>query len=402
MPFWIACIGLAIVGLPDGSLGVAWPSLRATLALPQAALGLILVSLASGTFCAGLISGRWLAAQGPRRVLTCATLLAVAALCVIALAPVTPVLCSGALLLGLGQGSIDAAVNAAAAFTLSARRMNWIHGCYGIGAMLGPLAMTGIIVQAGLSWRLGYGGLAAAFLCAAAVFARRVPATIAHHADTHPGVTTAASAVRHRLVWLLIAVFCVYCGIEVMLGQWSYTILTAGRGVPDGTAGLCVGAYWGSLALGRFLLGMAIQRVGADRLLRAATFAIIAGTLCIAVAPGLWAALGLVIAGLAAAPVFPTLMARAPDRLGAAIALHAIGFAISAAMLGGAVLPALGGWLADSVGVGAIPWCALAAACVLLVLHEALLAAAPPVRSVAREPQRTESLARQSPGATGR
>src|SRR5262249_28623757 len=155
-------------------LGVAWPGMRAEFGLPEAALGLILICMASGTFCAGLVSGRLLEARGPRRVLGAAAISAAAALCLIAVSPTIPVLCVGAVLLGLSLGTIDSGVNATAALSLSARQINWIHGCYGLGAMAGPIVMTAITVGAGESWRLGYICSAIVLACAGALFACRI------------------------------------------------------------------------------------------------------------------------------------------------------------------------------------------------------------------------------------
>ena len=49
------------------------------------------------------------------------------------------------------------------------------------------------------------------------------------------------------------------------------------------------------------------------------------------------------------------LMSRTPDRLGVAVAGHAVGFQVSAATLGTAVLPGGHGLLADIAGVKTIP-----------------------------------------------
>jgi fucose permease len=147
--FWVACLGLAVIGLPEGSLGVAWPSIRIGFGLSESTFGLILICMATGTFCAGLVSGHLLELRGPRRVLCAAAACAASALCVIAVSPAVLVLCAGALLLGLGLGTIDSGLNATAALTFDARRINWIHGCYSLGAMAGPLAMTAIIVWLG-------------------------------------------------------------------------------------------------------------------------------------------------------------------------------------------------------------------------------------------------------------
>jgi len=48
-----------------------------------------------------------------------------------------------------------------------------------------------------------------------------------------------------------------------------------------------------------------------------------------------------VLLAVALAPLYPTLMARTPARLGAAAATHAVGFQVAAATFGAGVLPAL-------------------------------------------------------------
>jgi len=73
------------------------------------------------------------------------------------------------------------------------------------------------------------------------------------------------------------------------------------------------------------------------------------------------------------APIFPTLMSRTPARLGAEVTHHAVGFQVSAATLGSAILPGGYGLLATRLGVGAIPWALAGAMLLLLLLHEALL-----------------------------
>jgi hypothetical protein len=48
------------------------------------------------------------------------------------------------------------------------------------------------------------------------------------------------------------------------------------------------------------------------------------------------------------------------------VALHAIGFKVSTAMVGGAAFPALGGLLADAAGLDTVGWCGAGASVVLL------------------------------------
>ena len=78
-----------------------------------------------------------------------------------------------------------------------------------------------------------------------------------------------------------------------------------------------------------------------------------------------------------AAPIFPSLVANTPRRLGAERAAHLIGFQVGAASLGIAFLPALAGVLAEQHGLETIPPLLVLSALVMLLLHEAIVARSP-------------------------
>ena len=81
---------------------------------------------------------------------------------------------------------------------------------------------------------------------------------------------------------------------------------------------------------------------------------------------------GLLLLGASLAPMFPTLMARTPARVGEDVAHHAVGFQVSAATLGSTLMPALGGVLVSGGGLGAIAALVLGLGLALLLTHELL------------------------------
>jgi fucose permease len=66
-------------------------------------------------------------------------------------------------------------------------------------------------------------------------------------------------------------------------------------------------------------------------------------------------AASIALVGVAAGPVFPTLTALTPERVGAAHLENAVGFQIAAGALGLSVVPATVGLVADRAGVEVIP-----------------------------------------------
>ena len=86
-----------------------------------------------------------------------------------------------------------------------------------------------------------------------------------------------------------------------------------------------------------------------------------------------WGGLGapaLLLVGVGLAPVFPTLMAHTPERVGEALSSQAVGLQISAATLGSALVPAGVGLLVPAGGLEVVGKAAVAAALVLFLLNE--------------------------------
>jgi fucose permease len=133
-------------------------------------------------------------------------------------------------------------------------------------------------------------------------------------------------------------------GLESAAGIWGYLFLTAGRGLPAAAAGLAVSAYWAMMCAGRVVLGPVAQRLGPARVLAAAVAGVPLGAVLMALpisgpGSGALAVAGLMVVGLAAAPVFPlvTLTTGTTRMVGLQVAASAAGNAALPAVLGVAI-----------------------------------------------------------------
>lgn len=376
----IAYLGFISLGLPDTLIGVAWPSAREHFGRQQGDLAWIFFGTGASYFLAGLFTGKLLGKLGIGLLLAGSSLLVAASGFGYGTAPVWPLFASCALLHGLGSGAIDTGLNHYVAHHFSARHMNWLHACYGIGATLGPLIMTSMLVGLG-SWRAGYIMVASLLLALTLLFAftRRLwDAPPQAGAEPEEGAAPPSigmlETLQSQAVWMQLLIFFIYTGLEVTVGQWSFTLLTESRGVGRETAGLWVTLYWASLTTGRILFGFVVDRFGIDRLLRCSMLGVVAGVGLFALnGPPLLSAFSLSLTGLGLAAIYPCLMTRTPQRLGKARAAHAIGFQVSSAMIGAAVFPSACGWLAQRSGLEVVVAVALGMAGSMLVLHEVLL-----------------------------
>ncbi|MFF0315903.1 MFS transporter [Micromonospora sp. NPDC005252] len=376
----LAYLAFVSLGLPDGLLGVGWPSIRADFGVPTEAVGLLLTAGTVGYLASSVLAGFTLARLGVGALLAGSTLLASLALTGYAVSPGLAVLVGCALVLGLGSGAIDSGLNAYAAGAFGPRHMNWLHAFFGLGVAIGPLIMTAAL-SAGLAWRWGYGIVAGAQLALATAFALTVRAWQRRAPAPEPGVgtTDAAPAVRVPVlatlrlpaVWSGALAFALYVAIEVSAGLWAFLLLTQGRGLSAAVAGGCVSAYWGSLFVGRVVQGVVAERLGPRLVLRVSLGGMALGAALIAV-PGsaVLAVLGLVVLGFAAAPVFPLLTLTTADRVGAAHADRAIGLQIGAAGVGAALVPTGLGVLISNVSVQVLGPALVVLALALIVLYE--------------------------------
>ncbi len=365
---YIAFISL---GLPDGLLGVAWPSIRASFGIPLDSLGLLLVAGTTGYLTSSFASGRLIARLGVGRVLAASCAATGVALISYTLVPTWWMMVTFGVLVGLGAGAIDAGLNTYVAAHFGEGLMQWLHASYGIGVTLGPIIMT-VALNVFNKWRLGYAVVGAAqivlagcFVLTLSMWQRKDDGVSAEQPDAKQPErrltdykTSMPATLRRPAVWLSLLMFFLYTGAEAMLGSWTYSLLTESRSIAPQVAGLWAGSYWATFTIGRIVAGLYAKRVGVHTLVRGSLVAALAGAVLL-----LWnpfpaaSALGVAIIGLAIAPIFPGMVSGTSGRVGARYAANTIGMQIGAAGIGAATIPGLAGVLARRTSLEIIPVC---------------------------------------------
>jgi fucose permease len=288
-------------------------------------------------------------------VLVFAAGLLAAGLAALAVAPSWEVFLLAAVPAGLGVGALDGGANGLFLDIYRSSRgraLNLLHLCFSLGALSAPL-LIGPLIEAGLAWQailaatglvvIGLGGI---LLVVAMPDGRQVR----DGSDRAPGQRVPASG-RPRIHWslglLCVAIAC-YIASEVGVTDWLVRFLEP---APLSVATTALALYWAGMAAGR--LGSA--RV-ADRFDHVRYVTVAAAIMSIALAgailvPSVPVSIGLfALAGLAAGPVAPMIMAvggdRYPDR-SAAVG----GYLTTAAVVGTIGFPTLMGFLSVTVGL---------------------------------------------------
>lgn len=361
----ISLAAFVMLGLVDGALGVAWPSIRDVFDRDISDLGLLLAFGGIGYLTASAGYG-WLHPRlGTGTLLGIGGALLVLGLTGVAGSPQWLMVVASTVLLGLGGGLIDTGMNAHAALVFDVGSINLLHACYGVGATLGPVAIT-MSLLATDAWRTGYAVMAGIqMLVAFAIWTRR-----STWAGAEPDLSGDPPVVGRRgQAWLMLFLFFLYTGAEVATGQWAFTLLTEGRGMSTAAAGTWVAIYWGGLTVGRFGFGMVGERLSSSRILGGSMLVALAGVGLVWVDPFGLGAVGLPLAGLGFAAVFPTLVSLTPARIGRLRSTRSIGFQLAAANIGAASVPWALGLVAGIFGVEALAPGLFSAAAVLAILH---------------------------------
>lgn len=352
----LSYVGFVSLGLPDTVLGAAWPAIRSELDLPLDAAGAAVLLTTGGIVLSSGASG-WLRRRaGAGLVLSGSTLLAALALFASGFAQRWVWLLAAAALGGLGGGAIDATLNDHVARHHSARHMNWLHACWGVGAAIAPNVVAFVLAR-GHSWRTAYLalgavelGLALTFVATRTLWREDAPAADGGGSEAGTGEPSRAAARAS------VAMFLCYGGLEAGTGLWISSLLTETRGLSRATAGAAVGFYWGALCAGRFVIGAWADRLGPARVLSVSVRAALGAVIVFALpgTPAWLVVLALGALGFALAPIYPLAMHDTPRRFGREGA-RLVGRQVSACAVGLATLPWLIGALAERIGLMWLP-----------------------------------------------
>ena len=245
---------------------------------------------------------------------------------------------------GLGFGALDYAFShlfAVAFGSGSGKMLNLLHGFFGLGAVLAPLAVA----------VFGPEHYAAYFTCFALLtFLTSLGVKGIRSFPTQSPVVTTPVAVpaagrptvrgkQTRLTLGFTAMVCIFVfhvAVGSGIGSWESTYLSL-RGFGAEQAAAAVSLFWFSMTASRFVLGTVIKRLGPGRVVTLSSTLMALG-LVLALVPD-FAVAAFAVAGFALGPIFPTALAWANQLFGGRSWVS--GSLIAVSMVGGIVFPPL-------------------------------------------------------------
>ena len=348
------------LGLPDGLLGAAWPSMYESLGASVSGGGLISMIISAGTVVSALSCNALQRRLGTGRSTGISVGMTALALLGFSLSRAYWQLCLLAIPYGLGAGCVDAALNNYVALHYKARHMSWLHCMWGIGASGGPVIMAWALTRA--SWNLGYGIVSGIQIALTLVLLLTLRLWKEDRAGASEG--EAAGASKRSLPELLrlpgvpqvMACFFCYCALEVTIGMWAASYCTLVRGIPASEASAWGSIFYLGVTAGRLVSGFITFRVNDRNMIRLGQMICAAGILLVALPAGNAALLpGLLLLGLGCAPIYPAIIHETPLNFGAENSQGVIGIQMASAYVGTTLMSPLFGLLGETISFAILP-----------------------------------------------
>lgn len=354
---YLSFVGL---GLPDALLGSAWSIMQVDIGATAEMAGYISLTVSLFTVISSLFASRLLHRFGTGKVTLFSILSTTLALFGFSLSNDLIFLIILGIPLGLGAGSVDAALSNYVALHFKAKHMNWLHCFWGIGAMTGPIIMS-MSLNNDNNWRAGYVSIAVILTVIVLILLGSLSlwkifekGKIAESHDEK--LISNREAMRIPGVKPSMMSMLCYNGSETAAGLWMASFFIASKGVSPGTAAALTSLFYIGIIIGRIISGFLSSTISSKHLIRYGGLVGCFGLLIVILPLPYWVTAGaLFIVGFGGAPIYPSIVHATPERFGEKASSSVIGLEMASAYTGSTLIPLSMGIIAAQFGMNMVP-----------------------------------------------
>lgn len=349
------------LGLPDSMLGAAWPMIYPTIGADVSMAGFISMTACIGTVISSLSFSR-IARRFSTRVITAVSIFVTSfALFLMSKATSIYMMLPISLLLGLGGGCVDSALNNYVSLHYSTGAMSFLHGFWGVGTTIGPI-LLGILIPLGYTWRTGYVSLSAIqgvilFLSILAFplwkLKEKEYKEEGVSEDDIKVVSTKEAIKRNGAIFALLGFFA-YCALENTIMVWNATYMVSGGLLESKAASFSSLFFWG-MTIGRIMTGFVADKFGDAFMNRVGGVVLILAIILTPIVPVEFFWIVLLLLGLGCAPFYPMMMHQTPRLYGVDASPSLIGLQMASAYVGSTLAPPVFGFISKYLGMWIFP-----------------------------------------------
>lgn len=376
------------LGLPDGLLGAAWPTIYTEMNLPISYAGIISTVIAAGTIVSSLMSDRLTKKFGTGLVTGFSVLLTAVALFGFFISHTFFALCLWGIPYGLGAGSVDASLNNYVALHYKSRHMSWLHCMWGVGASIGPYIMGLALTYTG-NWNNGYLYVSIIQIVLTFILFLSIPLwkkknaadqTINNNENLKNEKGENKKALSLKEVFKIKGVFSVmlcffgYCALESTTGLWSSSYLVLYKGITPDVAANFASLFYIGITIGRAISGFLTFKINDNNMIRIGLGVIFIGIILLMLPlPDYMTLAGLIIIGFGCAPIYPSIIHSTPYNFGKDKSQAVIGVEMASAYIGSCAMPPLYGIIANYINVIYFPYFLSVFFIIMVIMHEILM-----------------------------
>ena len=355
----LAIIYLAFIslGLPDSTLGAAWPTIYSEFNIPISYMGIVSMIISGGTIISSLLTDRVVAKFNTQKVTVVSIFLTAAALFGFSVSDEFYQLCLWAIPYGFGAGAIDAAMNNYVALHYNSRHMSWLHCFWGVGTIISPYIMSYALTHEG--WQSGYRAVSLIQILIAITVLLSFPLWKVNKSKNQEEVAVKpvglGAAIKIPGAAAIFIGFFAYCAAEATAMLWTSSYFEGVFEVSKEEAATLGSLFFIGITGGRFLSGLISEKLGDRRMIRLGTVIAFVGIMLIAIPVKEVAIIGFVTVGIGCAPIYPSIIHSTPIRFGQEKSQSIIGIQMASAYLGSTLMPPLFGLIANHITISLMP-----------------------------------------------
>ncbi|NMD38193.1 MAG: MFS transporter [Christensenellaceae bacterium] len=345
------------LGLPDSLFGTAWPLVHLDMDVPLSFASIYTIIVSICTSFINFVAGKLIRKIGTGLITFLSICFTIIGMVGISFAPNIWVMMFFSMLLSLGGGVIDTALNNYVSIHYSAKHMSWLHCFWGVGVTMSPIIISFFMAKG--EWRSGYRAIALiqSLIAALAFVNIKNWKNITPVANVERKETGKRPTVKNNKALLFSYLsMAFYTTIEFVAATWFASYLVKYMQLTPDVAARWVSLYFGGIMLGRLTSGFISDAVGDKRMIMYGVLLSMFGMFSVMLSTHASTMAGMFIIGLGFAPVFPSVIHAIPSRFGVEYAVDLTGFHMGIAYVAGFTSQAIFGFLATATGFVIMPY----------------------------------------------
>lgn len=344
------------LGIPDSILGVAWPEVRESFSVPIY-YGSIVMTIIAILAAFSSVTYAYIADKiSVEKIVVFSCSLTAVGLLFIGCSTSFLSICIAAIPLGIGAGAVDASLNNYVSENLNAKHMIWLHGFWGVGAIIGP-SIYSILQNINYTWKLSTILIAMLqFVLVLTLYINRNKLKKYYIEEKSTEYNKIHKCSKHEIYFRILYIF-IFSGFDVSINLWLSTYLQEYLNYNTEIAAIIVTLYFGSVMISRFIIGILSKYIEIKNLILSGLILSVLGTFFLLSSSDICMIIfSIFLIGVGMSNVYPFTLYENHLSFETKYAQKITSFQIALNLIGGLIFPIILGLLMTYISIRLYVW----------------------------------------------